>query len=83
MLFAILFVLAFLAGVVIYRFLWNWVPAVTVPMGLFTVTTLLDFSAREAWTFTLIFGLPIVFVGSLLGAYVVQTRNTSNEIDND
>ena len=72
--FAILFILAFLTGLAIYRFLSNWVPAVTLPMALFTITTLLDFGAREAWMFTLIFGLPIVFVGSLLGAYVVQMR---------
>lgn len=72
--FAILFIMAFLSGLMIHRFLWNWVPAVALPMALFTITTLLDFSARDAWIFSLIFGLPIVFFGSLLGAYVVQIR---------
>lgn len=74
MLFAILFILAFLCGLIIYRFLWNWVPAVTVPMALFVLSTVLDQQAKEAWGFTLIFGLPIVFVGALLGAYVLQIR---------
>ena len=82
--FAILFILAFLAGLAIYRFLSNWVPAVILPMALFTITTLLDFGAREAWMFTLLFGLPIVFMGSLLGAYVVQIRRPElEEIEQD
>jgi hypothetical protein len=43
-------------------------------MALFVVTTLADTEAQESWGFTLIFGLPIVFVASLLGAYVVELR---------
>lgn len=73
--FALLFILAFLVGLVIYRLRANWVPAVVVPMLLFLVTTLLDTAAKDAWMFSLIFGLPIVFVGALLGAYVVQLRS--------
>lgn len=77
--FAILFILAFLVGAGIYRLLFNWVPAVFVPLGLFTVTTLLDFGAQKAWAFSLLFGLPIVFMGGLLGAYVVQIRQPDQD----
>ena len=75
MLFAILFIISFLGGLFIYWYKRQWVVAVLIPMGLFLVTTLLDESARNAWVFTLIFGLPIVFFGSLLGAYILQTKS--------
>lgn len=77
--FAILFVIAFLIGLVTFVLLKNWVPAVVFPMALFTITTLLDFSAKDAWAFSLIFGLPIVFVGALLGAYVVVIREGDSD----
>ena len=79
--FALLFIVAFLVGLGIYRVLSNWVPAVFVPMAIFTLSTLLDFEAQQAWTFSLVFGLPIVFVGSLLGAYVVEIRQPDIEPD--
>lgn len=50
-----------------------------IPMALFLVSTLADHAAKEAWAFTLIFGLPIVFFASLLGAYVVQIRSVEPE----
>ena len=82
--FAILFVLAFLLGLILYRWLWNWIPTVLVPMGLFALTTIIDTSAQKAWAFTLIFGLPIVFVVSLLCAYVVQIRQLDPDgLDSD
>lgn len=74
MIFAILFVVAFLIGLVIYWLSERWLVAVLVSMALFTVTTVADTEASDRWLFTLVFGLPIVFFASLLGAYVVQIR---------
>lgn len=79
--FAILFILAFLLGLGIYKAVRNWIPAVVIPLLIFTITTLLDFAARDAWQFTLVFGLPIVFFGSLLGAYVWQIRTEDPELE--
>ena len=79
--FAILFILAFFAGLLIYRINRQWIPAVVVPMLLFILNTLADQPAKDAWGFTLIFGLPIVFFGSLLGAYILQTRTTDITAD--
>jgi len=77
--FAILFIVAFLAGVIIYKFNRSWVPTVLIPMAVFLVNTLADTEAKDAWAFTLIFGLPLVFFASLLGAYVVQIRTIEPE----
>jgi len=74
MIFAILFILAFLMGLIVYVLTNKWMLAVLLSMGLFLVTTLADTEAQESWSFTLIFGLPIVFFASLLGAYVVELR---------
>jgi len=52
-------------------------------MALFIFSTLADADAKESWSFTLVFGLPIVFVGSLLGAYVVELRRGEDESDID
>ena len=51
-----------------------------IPMGLFLATTLADHDAKDAWAFSLIFGLPIVFFAGLLGAYVVQIRNPDEDV---
>jgi hypothetical protein len=75
MIFAILFIIAFLIGLLIYLYNRNWVLGVSIPMVLFTISTLADEEARGAWGFTLTFGLPLVFVASLLGAYVVELRS--------
>lgn len=72
--FAILFILAFLIGLAIYGATSNWLVCVAVPIVLFVLSTVADQGAREAWAFSLIFGVPIVFFASLLGAYVVQLR---------
>ena len=79
MAFALLFIIAFLIGFLIYRFNGDWKISVLIPMGLFLLTTLADSSAKDAWAFSLIFGLPLVFFASLLGAYVVQIRNPDQE----
>ncbi|MFT5611302.1 MAG: hypothetical protein ACI9WC_000931 [Arenicella sp.] len=77
--FAILFIVAFLVGVIIYKYSRNWVSTVLIPTTLFLVNTLADTQARDAWAFTLVFGLPLVFFASLLGAYVVQIRTIEPE----
>lgn len=76
--FAILFIICFLVGFGLYTYLNNWIPAVVIPMLLFVITTVADTAAREAWMFTLLFGLPLVFFASLLGAYVVQIRSADH-----
>jgi len=81
--FAILFIIAFLFGVVIYAISRQWIYAVTVPMGLFTLNAVFDADQSNALLFTLVFGLTIVFFASLLGAYVVQIRTIEDESDTD
>jgi len=72
--FALLFILAFLLGLGIYHFKRQWLYAVLVPVGLFSLSVVLDSGARDAWLFSVFFGLPIVFFGALLGAYIYQIR---------
>lgn len=74
MIFAILFVLAFIIGLVTYVLTDKWLMAVIISIGLFVITTLSDTEASDRWLITFVFGLPIVFVASLFGAYVVQLR---------
>ena len=79
MIFAILFILAFLLGLVVYLITGKWLAAVVLSMVIFLLTTLSDSAAQDSWLFTLIFGLPIVFVASLLGAYVVAIRRFEDD----
>jgi len=67
MIFALLFILAFLLGLGIYLLSKRWMIAVVVTVGLFILNVLLDTNAKADWGITFIFGLPIVFVASLLG----------------
>ncbi|NND81120.1 MAG: hypothetical protein HKN50_01695 [Gammaproteobacteria bacterium] len=79
MLFAILFVAAFLCGALIYYFSRQWWWAVATPMLVFAVNALLDPGQQGALIFTLVFGETIVFFAALLGCYVVQTRSHRGE----
>lgn len=72
--FAILFILAFIIGLLVYLLSNQWMLAVGAPIGLFLISILTDGEAQSSWAFSLIFGVPIVFVGSLLGPYVVELR---------
>lgn len=83
MIFALLFILAFLIGLVTFLLTDKWVIAVLLSMFLFVLTTISDTSAQDNWLFTLIFGLPIVFVASLLGAYVVAIRRGEDLDESD
>ena len=78
MIFAILFVLAFLLGMVIYLVSNRWMYSVGICTLIFVVTTLADTEARQQWGFTFIFGIPIVFMASLLGPYIVEWRRGYN-----
>jgi len=83
MIFAVLFVLAFLFGFGVYWFTRQWMVAVAISIVVFCVSALLDQSANAlSIKFTLIFGIPIVFFASLLGCYVVQIR-TQDDSDSD
>ncbi len=80
MIFAILFVLVFLVGAVTYHYTSQWWHGVALAAVLFSLNVVSDQAAREYWLISLIFGLPIVFVAALLGAYVVEQRRTTHEV---
>jgi len=83
MIFALLFILAFLIGLAVYVFTSRWMLSVLVSLGLFVATTLADTEASAQWGMTFVFGLPIVFVASLLGAYVVEMRRGAQQAAHD
>lgn len=84
MIFALLFILAFLIGLVSYLLTNQWLFAVLFSMALYIAMTFADNDASATWGITLVFGLPIVFFASLLGAYVVQLRRGEDaDEDND
>jgi len=72
--FAILFILAFLIGLIAYMVSNQWMLSVGSALVLFFLNILSDTDAQSSWGFSLIFGVPIVFVGSLLGPYIVELR---------
>jgi len=74
MIFAILFVVAFIIGLVAYLVTGKWLTAALISMGLFTLNTVSDSNAYEHVGITLLLGLPVVFVASLFGAYIVELR---------
>ena len=81
MIFAVFFVLAFLLGVLAYLLSNRWLVAVCVPMILYVLVFLFDDGFGLDSVTSLIFGLPIMFVGGLLGAYIVELRRGLNEED--
>ena len=83
MIFALLFIVAFLVGLVSYVLTDRWLFAVIFSLALFVATTFADTAASEHWGITLVFGLPIVFFASLLGAYVVQLRRGEDGDEED
>ena len=74
MIFAILFVIAFLVGLIAYLLTGKWLTAMLISTGLFVLNTLTDSEQSDNALFTLVLGLPVVFFASLLGAYVVELR---------
>lgn len=81
MIFALLFILAFLVSLGVYLLTNRWWIGTLIGLSLFTISTLSDTQAKEFWSITLIFGLPIVAVASILGAYVVELRRGIEEPD--
>lgn len=81
MIFAILFVLVFLIGALTYHFTSTWWHGVAIASLLYCLNLVWDASAHEYWLISLIFGLPIVFVAALLGAYVVEQRRPNPDSD--
>lgn len=75
MIFAILFIVAFLFGFASYAFTKQWVISVSLPTALFIIGVFWGESTKGTIAFTLTFGLPLVFFAGLLGAYVFQIRN--------
>ena len=74
MIFALLFILAFLLGLVVYLVSKRWVAAVVVPSVAYLVVIVFDAGIGANSVLSLVFGLPITFCGGLLGAYVVELR---------
>ena len=80
MVFAILFAIAFFIGLFVYKLTGKWLSAIAISSALFILNTITDTQSSDKIIFTLVLGLPVVFVASLCGAYVVQLRRG---IDND
>ncbi len=74
MIFAILFVVAFLFGLASYALTQRWVISISVPIVLFLIAVLWGESEKGALAFTLTFGLPLVCFAGLFGAYVYQIK---------
>ena len=77
MIFALLFILSFVVSLVAYLLTSRWWIGSLLCVALFTVNALMDAEAQDYWQFTLIFGIPIVFVASILGPYVVELRRAA------
>jgi len=74
MIFGLLFIMAFIVGLVVYLLTNKWLVAVGFSTALFVANAVSDGVAQDSLGITLVFGLPIIFVASLLGAYVVELR---------
>ena len=81
MIFAILFIIAFLVGLSAYLLTGKWLTAMLISTGLFILNTLTDTEQSDNAFFTLVLGLPVVFFASVLGAYVVELRRGLNTDD--
>lgn len=81
MLFALLFVFSFCVGLAIYTVSSSWLQSVVAPSVLFVVIIVFGGFESQALGATLAFGVPIVFFGSLFGAYIVQLRRGIAEED--
>lgn len=79
MIFAILFFAAFVIGLLAFVLSnkW-WLGGLLCASGLIAFA-LVNFSESSLQGVTLYFGIPIVFLGSLFGAYIVQLRRAPEE----
>ncbi len=74
MIFAVIFFVAFAIGLVCFVVSDKWWWGFVVSTILFMVLALSGTQAPALQGVTLFFGIPIVFLGSLFGAYIVQLR---------
>lgn len=81
MIFAVLFVIAFIIGLFAYLLTGKWLTAALISMGLFALNTIVDAQAANEVGITLLLGLPVVFVASLFGAYVVELRRGLDDVE--
>ena len=72
MIFALLFIAAFLIGLAVFLLTDKWMLAVAAPVILFCLNLFFDPNANIS--FNLVFGLPLVAVAGLLACYVVVIR---------
>jgi len=74
MIFAILFVVAFIIGLIAYLVTGKWLSAACISMGLFALNAFSGSASTKQLGVTLLLGLPVVFAASIFGAYVVELR---------
>lgn len=73
--FAYLFIFSFIVGLVCYWFTKKWWLASVIISIILMVLALMGGDNAQQQLFMLAWGLPIVFIAGLLGAYVIQLRN--------
>ena len=81
MIFALLFIAAFLIGLAVFLLTDKWMLAVAAPVILFCLNLFFDPNANIS--FNLVFGLPLVAVAGLLACYVVVIRRDDPMAEDD
>lgn len=81
MIFAVLFVISFVIGLFAYMLTGKWLTAAIISMSIFALNTAADSQGLQEVGITLLLGLPVVFVASLFGAYVIELRRGLNEVE--
>ena len=79
--FALLFIVAFLIGLISYAASRRWQLSVAMPLLLYLGVILSQPALADLRSFLILFGVPLVFVGGLLGAYVLQIRRDEDGED--
>ncbi len=74
MIFALLFFVSFVIGVVVYVTSDRWWLAGTLCSLILLLVSAVGLNGSPFQSMALYFGVPIVFLGSLFGAYIVQLR---------
>ncbi len=74
MIFALLFFFSFVVGLLAYLFTNKWWLGGVLCTGLLLLVVTLGLSGASLRGVAVYFGIPIVFLGSLFGAYIVQLR---------
>ena len=74
MIFALLFFASFVAGLIVFIISGRWWLGGLIMACLLVVVAFFGFPGPSLRGVALYFGIPIVFLGSLFGAYIVQLR---------